>query len=66
MVKHFKTKKEPVPSLLDVSSDGHYSLEVSKDMPTTVLMRSLKTNSISAKFEGHSQSIGDLKFAQND
>ena len=46
VVKHLKTKKDAVPFLVDVSSDGHYSLEVSKEMPTTVFLRSLKTNSI--------------------
>jgi len=66
VVKHLKgKKKESVPHIVEVSHDDKYCIEVNHELSTTVLLRNLVSNSIVAKFEGHSQAIQAISFVKN-
>lgn len=60
--KHFaKSKKQQsMPSLIDLSHDDRFCIEISSEFPTSVLLRNMVTNSLIAKFEGHSQTVTSL------
>lgn len=54
--KHFvkRKKNQAIPSVFDLSADDKFAIEVNSEFPTTVFLRNLVSNSIVAKFEGHS------------
>lgn len=65
-VKHFKSnKKQQPPLMIALSFDDKFALEINSEFPTSILMRNLVTNSLVAKFEGHSQNVTSVNFADS-
>lgn len=56
-----KKKSQQIPTLIDVSHDDLFSIEVIQK--NTVTLRSLKSKQVLAKYEGHQHSVSSISFA---
>ena len=66
VVKELKhNKKTTCPVVVDISQDDKFAIEIHPNQNTSVHFRNLISNTITAKFEGHSQSISNISFTQN-